>query len=270
MTDAGEGRGATPGRGRLAGRRVLVVGAGQQRFGPDDLVGHGRARSVVFGREGAAVACADINGDAAAETAAAVRDEGAMALAITADGSAEDDVRRMIAEVVDGFGGIDGVVLNLGIGGSGRLLEQTPAEDWDRVFAVNVRSHFLCCKHVLPVMADGGAIVLVSSIAALIAVSDKPAYNASKAALSGLCHAAAKEAAPRGVRVNVLVPGLIDTPLGRRASAGRPERATTPIPLGRQGTAWDVAAAALFLVSDDAAYVTGQSLVVDGGLTTLR
>jgi NAD(P)-dependent dehydrogenase (short-subunit alcohol dehydrogenase family) len=138
------------------------------------------------------------------------------------------------------------------------------------VFAVNVRSHFLGCKHAVPVMPRGGAIVLVSSLAALIPVSDRPAYNASKAALLGLCHAAAKEAAPRGVRVNVLLPGLIDTPLGRRASAGRPERATTPIPLGRQGTAWDVAAAALFLVSEDAGYVTGQSLVVDGGLVTLR
>ena len=145
----------------------------------------------------------------------------------------------MIAEVVDGFGGIDGVVLNLGVGGSGRLLEETSADDWDHVFAVNVRSHFLCCKHALPLIPRGGAIVLVSSIAALMPVSDKPAYNASKAALYGLCHAAAKEAAPRGVRVNVLIPGLIDTPLGRRASAGRPERATTPIRLAaraRRGT----------------------------------
>ena len=257
-------------RGRLAGRRILVVGAGQQRFGPEDLVGNGRAMSVLFGREGASVACADIDGDAAAETAAAVRAEGATAIAITADGSDDADVRRMVAEVVDGFGGIDGVVLNLGIGGASRGLDGTSAEEWDGVFAVNVRSHFLGCKHALPAMADGGTIVLVSSIAAVIPVSDKPAYNASKAALAGLCHAAAKEGAPRGVRVNVLVPGLIDTPLGRRASAGRPERATTPIPLGRQGTAWDVAAAALFLVSDDAAYVTAQALVVDGGLTTLR
>ena len=112
--------------------------------------------------------------------------------------------------------------------------------------------------------------MLVSSVAGHMALGDVTAYNASKAALVGLCQSVAKEAAPRGVRCNVVVPGLIDTPLGRMASAARPDRGQEPIPLGRQGTAWEVAAAALFLLCDDASYITGQTLVVDGGLLTLR
>jgi NAD(P)-dependent dehydrogenase (short-subunit alcohol dehydrogenase family) len=133
---------------------------------------------------------------------------------------------------------------------------------------VNVRSHFVAIKHALPLLDPPAAILLVSSTGAVMpSTHESPAYAASKAALSGLAAFAAREAAPRGVRVNVLMPGLIDTPLGRLASLVKPDRDRIAIPLGRQGTSQEVAAAAVFLLSGSAGYVTGQTLAVDGGLS---
>jgi NAD(P)-dependent dehydrogenase (short-subunit alcohol dehydrogenase family) len=160
------------------------------------------------------------------------------------------------------------LVLNVGIG-VGRRLAGTSAADWDLVFSVNVRSHFLLAKAALPVMSEGGSIVFISSLAGSKPGTQIPAYDASKAALPGLCRHVAMEGARVGVRANVIAPGLIDTPLGRLGSRGRPNRATTPIPLGRQGTAWEVAAPAVFLLSDEASYITAQVLAVDGGLSTI-
>jgi NAD(P)-dependent dehydrogenase (short-subunit alcohol dehydrogenase family) len=135
---------------------------------------------------------------------------------------------------------------------------------------VNLRAHFLVARAALPRLGPGSAIVFVSSVAGLRPGSRMPAYDASKAGLGGLCRHVALEGARRSVRANVVAPGLIDTPLGRLAGANRPSRARTPVPLGRQGTAWEIAYATLFLLSHEASYVTGQTLVVDGGLTELR
>jgi NAD(P)-dependent dehydrogenase (short-subunit alcohol dehydrogenase family) len=259
------GRGADPGRGRLEGRRILIVGAGQQDYGAEEPpFGNGRALSVLCAREGARLALADIESDPVAATADLVRAEGVEPTVEIGDASEPADVERFVADAASAMGGLDGLVLNVGTG-AGLGIGGTTPEDWDRVMAVNLRSAFLGCKYGLERMNDGGAIVITGSVASS-QVMPIPAYGASKAALDSLCRQAAVEGAPR-LRVNQVVPGLIDTSLGRLASAISPRRDQVKIPLGRQGTAWEVAAAALFLLSDDAAYVTGQQLIVDGGLT---
>ena len=263
--------GTADGHGTLQGRRLLVVGGGQQTYDQDDPpVGIGRAISLFAAREGASIAVADIDAVAAQTTADRITQEGGIAHALVGDSSNETDVARLIVEAVEHLGGLDAVSLNVGIA-VGDHLAGTTSADWDRVMATNLRSPFLCCKHALPLLPPGAAIVLTSSTAArVVSTTEIPGYAASKAALSGLCAYVAKEAAPRRVRVNVVMPGLIDTSLGRLASLVKPDRDSTPIPLGRQGTGWDVAAAAAFLLSDAADYITGQTLAVDGGLSEVR
>jgi NAD(P)-dependent dehydrogenase (short-subunit alcohol dehydrogenase family) len=260
-----EARGEAPGRGRLEGRRILIVGAGQEDHGLEDPpIGNGRAMSILFARERASVALADVNQSSAERTAELVREEGSDPVVIEADAASEEAMAAAFEATKEAFGGIDGLVMNVGIG-AGLGLAGTSTEDWDRVMAVNARSHFLGCKLAVGQMEEGGAIVLVGSIASR-EVMPFPVYAASKAALDALCRQAAVEGAPR-IRTNLLVPGLIDTALGRLASQLSPLRDQVFIPARRQGTAWEVAYGALYLLSDESSYVTGQSLVVDGGLT---
>ena len=254
---------------RLPGRRIVVVGAGTRRSDdPDAPIGNGRAISVLAAREGAAVACVDRVRDAAEETARLVTADGGRAEVVVGDVADADDCARVVQDSAAALGGIDGLVCNVGIG-EGRGLADTSVEQWDEVFAVNTRAHFLLCRAALPLMGEGGAIVLVSSVAGLRPGTRIPAYDASKAALAGLCRHVALEGSRADVRANVVAPGLIDTPLGRRATSGRPSRARTPVPLGRQATAWEVAAPVVFLLSDEASYITGQIVAVDGGLSSL-
>ena len=254
----------------LDGRKVLVVGAGTRPSDdPDAPVGNGRAIAVVAGREGASVACADVDAEACAATTELVGAEGAPAHALVADVTDADACAALVAGAEEAMGGLDGLVCNVGIG-AGMGVGGTTADQWDAVFSVNVRSHFLLAQAALPRMPEGGAIVFISSIAGLVPGSRIPAYDASKSALAGLCRQVAAEGARRGVRANVVAPGLIDTPLGRLASGGRPSRDKAPVPLGRQGTAWEVAEPVVFLLSDRASYITSQLLAVDGGLVGCR
>ncbi|HWE34222.1 MAG TPA: SDR family oxidoreductase [Solirubrobacteraceae bacterium] len=251
---------------RLSGRRIVVVGGGSQGFRDADAPpGNGQAISVLCAREGASVAVVDRVGAAAEETVSMVAQDGGNAIPVIGDVGDAGECDRVVDEAAAALGGLDGIVLNVGIGG-GLRLEGTTPEIWDRVLAVSVRSHFLIARRALPLIGEGASLVFISSVAGLRPGSQIPSYDTSKAALLGLCRHVALEGARAGVRANVIAPGLIDTPLGRLASAGRPGRERTRIPLGRQGTAWEVAQAALFLLSDESSYITGQTLVVDGGL----
>ena len=264
-----EAAGLAPGRNRLAGRRILVVGAGTQACPDADApIGNGRAIALLCAREGAAVGCADRDEAAARDTLAQIEKEGGRGVVIVGDVSDEAACARIVAEAEQALGGLDGLVLNVGIAAGARLAG-TDAAAWDLTFAVNLRAHFLIARAALPRLAPGAALVFISSVAALGPGSQLPSYDASKAGLAGLMRHVAYEGARRGVRANVILPGLIDTPLGRSATRGRPSRARTPVPLGRQGTGWEVAHATLFLLSGEASYITGQSLVVDGGLSGL-
>ena len=268
---ADESAGLAPGRGRLGGRRILVVGAGQNDHGLDDApIGNGRAISILAGREGAALALADRELVSLGSTAETITgDSGARVSTIECDVADPDAIAAMVSDATEALGGLDGAVYNVGIG-AGAGLAGTSVEDWDRVFSINLRGAMLIAKAVLPVMPAGGSIVFISSLAGLKPGTGIPSYDSSKAAMHGLMRHVAAEGARTGIRANVVAPGLMDTSLGRFASAARPSRATSPIPLGRQGTAWETAYTVVFLLSNEAAYITGQVVAVDGGLSTLR
>lgn len=263
--------GRAPARGRMQGRSVLVVGAGQQVV-PDDPhppTGNGRAIAVLLAREGAHVVCLDRDAAAAQATVDLIQREGGRAFPAIADVAQPPEIERAVQECLSAMGRLDGLVINVGIGGPPLLAGQTP-DAWDAAMAVNLRAHMLFCRAGLPVMAPGSSIVFISSTASIRPGTRIPSYDTAKAALAGLCRHVALEGEALGVRANVLAPGPIDTPLGRNASARRPARAAQRLPFGREGTAWEVGHATLFLLSHEASFINAQVIVADGGITGLQ
>lgn len=251
-------------RNRMAGRRILVVGAGQQAIDDaDPPVGNGRAISRILGREGAAVACLDISAAAARTVSDEIVADGGRAIPLIADITDIGAIDRSINEARHSLGGLDGLVLNAGITSVG-LADLTP-EHWDRVFAINVRAQVWFAKRALEIMEPGSAILLITSLAGFRPAARQPAYGTSKAAQMELAREIAMEGEGKGIRCNSLAVGVVDTPLGRLEGRRRANRSTR-VPFGRQGTAWEVAQAALFLMSTEASYVNAQCLCVDGGL----
>lgn len=261
---------------RLKNKIAIIFGAGQAP-GESPAIGNGRAVSLLFAREGAKVVCVDRHLDSAEETVSLIQDEGGEAIAVCSDVTVEDDVKAAITSCTDKWERIDILHNNVGIsveGGDAEITE-IETEAFDRIVAVNLRSMVYACKHALPVMRKqmSGAIVSISSMAAR---EEYPwvSYKATKAAMIALTEQLAIQNAEYGIRANVILPGLLDTPMAvdRRADAwGRPRdeivaerNAKIPL-LGKMGDAWDVAYAALFLASDEAKFITGAALPVDGG-----
>lgn len=258
---------------RMKDKVVVVVGAGAS--GPG--WGNGKAAAALYAREGAKVFAVDYRIEAAEETAALIRAEGGDATAFRADVSVSDDLRAMAAACVERHGRIDVLHNNVGIVEVGGPVETSEAS-WDRVIAVNQTSVFLACKHVLPFMIEqrSGVIVSIGSVAGIRWIGfPYLAYSAAKAALIAMTANIAVQYAADGIRANCVLPGLMNTPLIREplaktyggdvdAMIAQRDRLS---PTGKMGDAWDTAYAALFLASDEARYITGTHLIVDGGFT---
>jgi NAD(P)-dependent dehydrogenase (short-subunit alcohol dehydrogenase family) len=249
--------------GRLEGKVALITGAGS---------GMGREACAVFAAEGARVAAVDVEATLLEQTAEAVQAGGGEIATFVADVAIEDQVRAAIEGAVERFGALHVLYNNAGVLWRDRDVSvlETDEDVWDRVFAINLKGMVWVCKHGIPhlIEAGGGAIVNVGSTSALLGDSiPQDAYTASKGAVISLTRNLAVQFGPQGVRANCIHPGFTDTPMQtvRTSDPAWVEAATAEIPLGRLATARDVVNAALFLASDEAAYVTGAELVVDGG-----
>ena len=257
--------------GRLQGRVAVVVGAGQT---PGSTIGNGRATALRFAQEGAHVVCVDRDIGRAEDTVALIEAEGGQAYALQADITSEEQCQSLVAAVQADRGALDILHNNVGIGAGDTGATTMPLATWERILNVNLTGVMQVCKHALPVMRSQGhgVITNISSVAALASVG-LVAYKTSKAALNAYTHALAMGNARYGIRANVIMPGLMNTPMAIEgnvaAGADRDtliEQRNRMVPLGRRmGSAWDVANAALFLASDEAGFITGVNLPVDGG-----
>jgi NAD(P)-dependent dehydrogenase (short-subunit alcohol dehydrogenase family) len=257
--------------GRLEGKTAIIVGAGQT---PGETIGNGRAMAVLFAREGAQVMCVDRHLDSAEETVRMIAEEDGEAFAFQADVTRTPECAAIAREAIERLRRIDILVNNVGTGRGDAPPHAIEEDAWDRIMDINLKSMAMTIRHVLPIMRQqkGGAILNISSLVA-IAGHHMAAYEVSKMAVNRLTTVVAAGNAKHNVRCNVIMPGLLDTPMaitGIAAASGkspetlRAER-NARVPMGRMGTAWDTAYAALFLCSDEARFITGAVIPVDGG-----
>jgi NAD(P)-dependent dehydrogenase (short-subunit alcohol dehydrogenase family) len=249
--------------GRFAGKVALITGG---------TTGIGRATALAFAREGADVAIADINADGATDTARLVEKEGGRALAVACDVSRAEDVDAALEAVIARFGRLDVAFNNAGVEQPRKPITEVADDEFDRLVAINLRGVFLTMKREIELMArtGGGAIVNTSSGAGVKAFRDQSAYAATKHAVIGLTSSAALEVAAAGVRINAICPGIVDTEMMGRVTGGTDEGYAQVIaqePIGRMGRPEEIAAAVLWLCSDEAAFTVGHAMVVDGGQT---
>jgi NAD(P)-dependent dehydrogenase (short-subunit alcohol dehydrogenase family) len=264
----------TPGattRGRVEGKIAVVTGAGQVD-GPG--VGTGKASSILLARHGARLVLVDREADRAEATRQQIDQAGGRAIVVAGDVTSAADCQRMIQAAVDEYGGVDILVNNVGVSTPGTILDHT--EDvWDQMLTINLKSVFLVSRQAIPVMVGrgGGSIVNISSVGALRSIGF-PAYSAAKGGMISLSRELAGQHGPDGIRVNVVVPGNIQTPRNQGTTAklgtqvqDSARRSAMVLPLGRttRGTGWDIAYAVLFFASDESSWMTGQVLVADGG-----
>ena len=242
---------------------ALVTGAGS---------GIGRATAQAFAEAGYRVVVSDVDAEANEETAQDLRDQGGTALAVTADVSEPSDVRDLLVKTQDEFGRLDAACNNAGIEGAQVPTAESTEDNWDRVLGINLKGVWLCMKHEIPLLLEtgGGSIVNVSSIAGIVGFPNIPAYVASKHGMNGLTKTAALEYAEQDLRVNAICPGAIETPMIERFTHEEAEQRAqleSLHPLGRMGTPDEVATAVRWLCSDEASFVTGHIMPVDGGFT---
>lgn len=248
--------------GRLERKTIIITGGNR---------GIGKAASELFAQEGANVIIGARNAEHGEAVAASIRESGGKALFMRSDVSNPDDCRALVEAAVSNYGRLDGAFNNAGIAQFGTPITEVSLEDWDRIMGVNLRGAFLCLKYQMAAMAKtgGGAIVIASSVGGLVALPGLSAYQSSKHGLIGLTKVAALEGAANGIRVNAICPGATRTEMFDEWMAGEPgleEKALAALPFGRVSQPIEQARAALFLISDEASYITGISMPVDGGL----
>ena len=245
--------------GLLEGKSALVTGAAS---------GIGRASALAFAREGSRVMLADVDEAEGESAAEAIREAGGEARFARADVTREDDIEALVRETVDAFGGLDCALNNAGMTGAATPLQRLALEEFERVIALNLVGVFLCMKHEIPAMRGNGAIVNMASGAGLVPTPGLAPYCASKHGVLGLTKTAALENARTGIRVNAICPGTIDTPMLQAAMGADPQVRKMILsgqPAGRLGTPEEIAEAAVWLCSERASFVTGHSMLVDGG-----
>jgi NAD(P)-dependent dehydrogenase (short-subunit alcohol dehydrogenase family) len=249
---------------RLSGKSAIVTGAAQ---------GIGRATAIRFAEEGASVGCVDIRAEPVRDTARVIEDAGGRALPIVADIATDEGNSRMVSETVAAFGGLDILHANAAVQVTARL-EDTTEEQWDRTHATNLRGVYLGIKHAVPFMRErgGGSIIMTASLLGFVGNPDLPAYGAMKGGLRSLCRSLATAYGRDSIRVNTICPGDVETPLLQEYFDAQPDPGAARreimerYPLQRFASPREIANVALFLASDEASYLTGIDIVVDGGL----